>query len=115
MAHFAARRWYSGNERDRLFVGIVPGRPRVDVAAIANVDLEGDGRGAVAADFDGDGDLDLAVRSIQPPKIALLRNDGPGGGSVEVRVSGRAMGVGARVTAQVGSRVQARQIGRAHV
>lgn len=73
---------------------------------MVGADLLGDGRSAVAGDFDNDGHVDLLVRAIQEPKLTLLRNDGPFGGSIEVRVSGRAMGIGSVVTAQIQDRRQ---------
>ncbi|HEY3449734.1 MAG TPA: ASPIC/UnbV domain-containing protein [Myxococcales bacterium] len=103
-------RSFSGHERDRLFTRLVPGKPLVDTGGISGMDLVGDGRSAVYADFDGDGDLDLLVRQIQIPKLSLFRNDGPTGGSIEVRVSGRAMGLNATVTAKVGERTFVRQV-----
>lgn len=75
----------------------------IDIGAIAGVDLVGDSRTAVAADFDGDGDLDLLVRSQQVPKLNLLRNDGPSGGSIEVRFPPNGY-AGVVVTAIVGAR-----------
>jgi len=102
-------RSFSGHERDRLFVRLGPGQPLADVGGIAGVDLLGDGRSAVVADFDGDGDLDLLVRQIQAPKLNLFRNDGPNGGSIEVRLVGRAMGLNAQVTAKTGPRTFVRQ------
>ncbi len=101
---------FSGRERDRLFTRLVPGRPFVDVAAISGVDLSGDGRSAVAADLDGDGDLDLVVREQQAPKLHLFRNDGPSGGSVEVRPKGKRGPAMATVIAVAGGRVQARPV-----
>jgi thiol-disulfide isomerase/thioredoxin len=97
---------FSGNERDRLFARLAPDRPFVDVAAVSGVDILGDGRSSIAADFDNDGHLDLLVRAIQKPKLTLLRNDGPSGGSIDVKLAARAMGVGSRVTANVGGQVQ---------
>ncbi|MGC4121415.1 MAG: ASPIC/UnbV domain-containing protein [Myxococcales bacterium] len=103
-------RSFSGHERDRLFTRLVPGKALVDTAGISGIDLVGDGRSAVYADFDGDGDLDLLVRQIQLPKLSLFRNDGPTGGSIEVRASGKAMGLNATVTAKIGERTFVRQV-----
>lgn len=105
-----ADRSFSGWERDRLFVRLVPGKPLVDVGALSGADLVGDGRSAVAADFDGDGDLDLLVRQVGQPRLVLLRNDGPGGHSLEVRAEGRALGLNATVTATIGPRTFVRQV-----
>lgn len=100
---------FSGRERDRLFVQPAEGGPALDVAAIAGVDLVGDGRSAVAADLDGDGDLDLLVRELKAPKLHLFRNDGPNGGSVEVRPAGPGT-IGANVISVAAGRVQAKPI-----
>lgn len=97
---------FSGRERDRLFLRTAEGAKAFDVASIAGVDLVGDGRSAAAVDLDGDGDLDLVVREQQAPQLRLFRNDGPNGGSIEVR-PGR---IGANVIASAGGRLTARPV-----
>ncbi len=75
--------------------------------------LEKVSRGLVAGDVDNDGDLDLLVTN-NGQAADLLRNDGGHrGGAVSVRLVGRQSnrdGIGARVRAMVGGRVQVRDV-----
>jgi enediyne biosynthesis protein E4 len=75
--------------------------------------LEKVSRGLVAGDIDNDGDLDLLVTN-NGQTADLLRNDGGHrGGALSVRLVGRQSnrdGIGARVRATVGGRVQVREV-----
>ena len=75
--------------------------------------LEKVSRGLVAGDIDNDGDLDLLVTN-NGQTADLLRNDGGHrGGALSVRLVGRQSnrdGIGARVRATVGARVQVREV-----
>ena len=69
------------------------------------------GWGAAFADADGDGALDLLVASADG--VRLLRNRGPGGHWLAVRLDDprcNRAGVGARVTLRAGARVQVRTV-----
>ena len=70
--------------------------------------------GATAADFDGDGDLDLAVNNVNAP-AAVYQNRAAdrGATSLAVTLAGdgpNTAGVGATVTAWVGSRAQTAEV-----
>ncbi len=73
----------------------------------------GDGRAAGSADFDGDGALDLYLaNSLTADR--LLHNDTAGGHWLEIDLEGMTsnrLGIGARVTAVVGDKLQIRQLG----
>jgi hypothetical protein len=75
--------------------------------------LEKVSRGLVAGDVDNDGDLDLLVTN-NGQSADLLRNDGGHRrGALSVRLVGRHSnrdGIGARVRASVGGRVQVREV-----
>ncbi|MGL6278022.1 MAG: FG-GAP-like repeat-containing protein [Gaiella sp.] len=58
------------------------------------------GRGLAAADYDNDGDVDVAVNTIGG-RLQLLRNDGAPGRWLEVRLAGRRLGPGTRVTVEL--------------
>jgi hypothetical protein len=75
--------------------------------------LEKVSRGLVAGDIDNDGDVDLLVTN-NGQTADLLRNEGGHrGGALSVRLVGRQSnrdGIGARVRATVGARVQVREV-----
>jgi hypothetical protein len=74
--------------------------------------LEKVGRGLVAGDIDNDGDLDLLVTN-NGQTADLLRNDGPGGHALVVRLIGTQSnrdGIGARLRLTAGGRTQMREV-----
>ena len=87
------------------------GRGRLsDISWLAGTRVA-NGWGAAFADADGDGALDLLVASADG--VRLLRNRGPGGHWLGVRIddpSCNRAGVGARVTLRATGRVQARTV-----
>jgi hypothetical protein len=86
----------------------------VESAAALGAATTGNDRGLVAFDHDRDGDLDLLLTSNHDGPT-LLRNDGPGGRSLAVRLRGSGAlseGIGARVRVVAGSpaRTQMREL-----
>lgn len=82
----------------RVFLGDGDGT-FVESAAALGAATTGNDRGLVAFDHDRDGDLDLLLSSNHD-RPTLLRNDGPGGGSLAVKLRGsgaNSEGIGARV------------------
>ena len=74
--------------------------------------LEKVGRGLVAGDIDNDGDLDLLVTN-NGQTADLLRNDGPGGHALVVRLIGTQSnrdGIGARLRLTAAGRTQMREV-----
>jgi len=74
--------------------------------------LEKVGRGLVAGDIDNDGDLDLLVTN-NGQTADLLRNDGPGGHALVVRLTGTQSnrdGIGARLRLTAAGRTQVREV-----
>ena len=74
--------------------------------------LEKVGRGLVAGDIDNDGDLDLLVTN-NGETADLLRNDGPSGHALVVRLIGTQSnrdGIGARLRLTAGGRTQLREV-----
>lgn len=79
-------------------------------------DLRGASRGVTVADLDGDGDLDVAWIDNgldQEPGVRVLENLGGGGATLGVALEGRRsnrLGIGARVTLEVGGVRQVREV-----
>jgi hypothetical protein len=82
---------YSGNERNRLFLG--RGNNFDDASLISGVDFKEDGRGFGIFDFDRDGWLDLAIISPNQPRFRIAKNQmkemsGSNNSFVEIRLVG---------------------------
>ena len=65
---------WSGNERNHLFFGGIPGESFADYSGITGMDDPGDGRGFALLDYDRDGRQDVLVASPGKPRFRLLRN-----------------------------------------
>ncbi len=83
---------FSGNERNRLFLGRDGNFS--EVTLVSGVDFRQDGRGFAIVDFDKDGYLDLAITSPTEPRLKLMRNclgdnpDAPTGNYLNVSLTG---------------------------
>ena len=64
---------WSGNERNHLYFGGVPGYFE-DYSGISGIDDPGDGRAFSLLDYDRDGHLDVVLASPGKPRFRLLRN-----------------------------------------
>jgi peroxiredoxin len=64
---------WSGNERNHLYFGGVPGYFQ-DYSGISGIDDPGDGRSFSMLDYDLDGRQDIALASPGSPRFRLLRN-----------------------------------------
>lgn len=84
---------WSGNERNHLYFGGIPGASFEDYSGISGIDDPGDGRAFSALDYDRDGRVDVALASPGSPRFRLLRNGigervGTDNGFVAVRLVG---------------------------
>lgn len=84
---------WSGNERNHLYFGGVPGTIFEDYSGISGIDDPGDGRAFSILDYDRDGRPDVALASPGSPRFRLLRNGigervGADNGFVAVRLVG---------------------------
>ena len=66
---------WSGNERNHLYFGGIPGAYFEDYSGISGIDDPGDGRSFSLLDYDRDGRVDLALASPGKPRFRLLRNN----------------------------------------
>jgi thiol-disulfide isomerase/thioredoxin len=64
---------WSGNERNHLYFGGVPGYFE-DYSGISGIDDPGDGRAFSLLDYDRDGRIDVALAGPGKPRFRLLRN-----------------------------------------
>ena len=83
---------WSGNERNHLYFGGVPGYFQ-DYSGISGIDDPGDGRSFSTLDYDLDGRQDIALASPGSPRFRLLRNGigervGADNGFIAVRLVG---------------------------
>jgi peroxiredoxin len=77
---------WSGNERNHLFMGGLPGSQFADLSGVSGIDDPADGRGFAVLDFDRDGWLDVALHNLSAPRFRLFRNTmGDGDGGLEHR------------------------------
>ncbi len=91
---------FNGYEHDKLWRNNGNGTFS-EIGWVAGADLIQDSRCCVVGDFDRDGRMDLVVRTVYE-RTFLLRNEGPSGRFLRVRLVGREsnrMGVGARLEA----------------
>lgn len=65
---------WSGNERNHLYFGGIPGVQFEDYSGITGIDDPGDGRAFSLLDYDRDGRVDIALASPGKPRFRLLRN-----------------------------------------
>ncbi|MFN8641826.1 MAG: CRTAC1 family protein [Candidatus Binatia bacterium] len=101
----------NGNERDCLFRNNRDGT-FTDTAYVNQADRVEDGRGVALVDYDLDGAMDIVLRNYRQP-AQLLRNAGPSGHWLEVKLIGTRSNrdaVGARVTVTTGNRRQTREV-----
>jgi hypothetical protein len=102
----------SAFERHATYLNL-GGERFADVSFVTGTDSDGDGRGAIAADLDGDGMQDLIVRQAGGGPLLIYRNQFPTRHWLRVKLHGtrsNSMGIGARLTAQVGSRAIVREM-----
>jgi hypothetical protein len=102
----------SAHERNRTFLNLGAGR-FVDVSFLTGSDSDGDGRAAVAADLDADGMQDLVVRQAGGGPLLVFRNRFPRKNYLKITLRGvrsNALGVGAKLVAEVGGRRMVREM-----
>jgi len=79
-AIFRGNSW-SGNERNYVFFGGLPGGNFADLSGVSGLDDPADGKGFGVFDFDRDGWPDIGLVNTNTPRFRLLRNtlgEGPG-------------------------------------
>lgn len=99
-------------ERNRVFLNVRGGN-FVDISHLTGADSEGDGRSVVAGDFRNCGQLDLVVRQAGGGSPLYFENRFPRKHSLTVSLRGsrsNRQGIGARLTAQVGSQQRVREL-----
>jgi hypothetical protein len=102
----------SAFERNRTFLNM-DGKSFIDVSFASEADIDSDSRSVIAADFNRDGAIDLLVGSVGGGPLRLFLNRIPVGNQVTVRLVGtksNRLGIGARLTANVGSRQIVRDV-----
>lgn len=103
----------SGYERNRIYLN-AGGREFFEVSGLTSgADSEGDGRAVVACDVTGDGMQDLFVRQAGGGVLLLYENRFPKAHWLEVSLRGKTsntLGIGARVTAEIGSQKYVREV-----
>ena len=102
----------SAFERNRVFLN-GGGERFFDISFLSNADSDGDGRSVVAADFNNDGMQDLLVRQVGGGSVRLYENDFPPRHWLKISLKGtrsNRLGIGARLTAQVGDRRLVREL-----
>ena len=102
----------SAFERNRTFLNL-DGNSFIDVSFASGADIDSDSRSVVAADFDLDGATDLLVGSVGGGPLRLFLNRFPKANYARIRLEGsesNRAGIGARLTATVGSRKLVRDL-----
>ncbi len=95
-------------ERNRVYASALPQDGRfVEVSWLTGADDEGDSRGIVGADLDNDGMPDLVLAQIGGGALKIFQNHYPKASWLKVSLRGvrsNSLGIGARLTAEVGGR-----------
>ncbi len=102
----------SAYERNRTFLNL-GGERFADISFLTGTDSDGDGRSVFCADLDRDGMQDLVVRQAGGGPLLLFLNRFPPQHFLEVSLRGtrsNGLGVGARLTAEVGPRHLVREM-----
>ena len=103
----------SGYERNRVYINS-RGQEFFEISGLTGgADSDGDGRAVVACDFNGDGREDLIVRQAGGGSLLMFENQFPQAHWLDVSLRGtksNTLGIGARVTAQVGSQKIVREL-----
>jgi len=102
----------SAYERKRTFMNLA-GKGFLDISFLTGTDSDGDGRSVIACDFRNNGQLDLVVRQAGGGAFLMFENCFPRRHYLEVSLSGKhsnRLGIGARLTAHVGSRQIVREL-----
>lgn len=102
----------SSFERKRMYLN-VGGTEFLDVSHLSAADSDGDGRSVVAADFRNTGMPDLIVRQVGGGPLQYFENKLPPAHALRVTLRGdksNRQGIGARLTARVGSRTLTREM-----
>jgi hypothetical protein len=107
----------NGYERNKLYRNVGARADGVPVFAdfgyLAGADRIEDGRSVVAFDLERDGDLDIVLQSFERPAVLLVNGGEEAGHWLQVRLTGTRSNrdaIGARITATVGGRRQAREV-----
>src|SRR5437867_1751094 len=102
----------SGYERNRVFLN-ARGAEFFEISGLTGADSDGDGRAVVGVDINGDGREDLLVRQAGGGSFLVFENRFPKAHWLQVSLRGvksNRLGIGARVTAQVGSQNLVREL-----
>lgn len=102
----------SAYERNRTYLNLGNNR-FADISFLTHTDSDGDGRGVLDADLDGNGMQDLVVRQAGGGPLLVYLNRFPRQHFLRVSLRGErsnALGVGARLIAEVGSRRLVREM-----
>lgn len=108
----AFRHNLSSFERNRTYLNL-GSRQFADISFLSGADSDGDGRAVVAADFRCNGQMDLLVRQAGGGALLLYENQFPLRNYLKVSLRGsqsNRLGIGARLTAIVGSRQLVREL-----
>lgn len=103
----------SGYERNRIYLN-ARAREFYEISGLTSgADSDGDGRAVVACDVTGDGMQDFFVRQAGGGTLLLFENQFPKARWLEVSLRGKtsnSLGIGARVTAEIGSQKFVRDV-----
>lgn len=102
----------SAYERNRMYLNL-DGNGFIDISEVTSADVDGDSRSAVALDYDSDGNMDLLLRQTGGDPLVLFRNCFSAGNYLNVSLRGvknNSLGIGAKITARIGSRNVVREL-----